>query len=614
MKKVEEWIADAEEKIAEGRKRQKLRAERIKKATVIMSCLVLLIGVAFAVPYAMKDDSGVSPPDVLTDVDSDTDISTESSQTVPNTTADATESTPAESTEQPNPWPYGTVSYKNEDGTYSWDDVKGMGGEIGGTPYICPEGHYLSGGPYGSYHNDFPPSLIMSLPEYEEDNLYYIKYRYPLVNYSVKYLCNGNTIKAFIDEYNITREHFDKYVDLVEYSSYNLEILFGDKETADEYYKYHDIFEERRKMSWNYTWLTAVIANKYNMHDRKDELGWLGNGKLEDGTFRYYNASLPEIAYMLKLSREELESLIIEISEEEELSLHFDYDFSVIYDEDGNFREELSILDTRNSTPEEIMLKSSELSEEFCRIYDWKDPESFNDTFYEDNKSFFNSKPYYIYVCDCFCIGDLGWDIFGYYFPEDEYDSHERSGFKDELDKHSKFLIKSLINKFDISEEEFNSLLKLFIDDKFSQTWIADTRYYDYDLFRYGTDDEIEAYYSSFEHRKAHYKYSSLSTLRIFIKNHYCDSEGKSLRGNGSLALPEIIQKGEISREELIAIIEEARLREEASQIYYGGEFCSYDYNLDVIYNEDGSFRDLSGYDKNTLELMFCGLLEYAAE
>ncbi len=614
MKKVEEWIAEAEEKIAEGRKRQKLRAERIKKATVVMSCLVLLIGVAFALPYAMKDDGGVVPPDVMTDVDSGTGISTESSETAPNTTADATESTPAETTEQPNSWPFGTVTYKNEDGSYSWYDYKGTGDGIGGTPYLCPEGHYLGGHADVGYHDNFPISLIKSLPEYEVDNSYYKKRYYALKNYSIRYLCNDNTIKSFIDEYNITREHFDKYVDLVRFYSYNLDILFGDKETADEYYKYHYVFDERGEMYWSYYWLNAVIAYKYNMHDRKDELGWLGNGKLEDGTDRYYDASLPEIAYMLKLSREELEALIIEISEEEELSLHFDYDFSVIYDEDGNFREELSVLDVNNSSPEEIMLKSSELGERFCRIYDWKDPESFNDTFYEDNKSFFNSKPSYQYVCDCICIGDLGWDIFDYYFPEDEYDSHERSEFKDELDKHSKFLIKSLINKFDISEEEFNSLLKLFIDDKFSQTWIADTSYYNYDLFRYGTDDEIEAYYSSFEHRKVHYKYSSLSTLRIFIQNHYCDSEGKSLRGNGSLALPEIIQKGEISKEELIAIIEEARLREEASQIYYGGEFCCYDYNLDVIYNEDGSFRDLSGYDKNTLERMFCNVLEFPAE
>ncbi len=606
MKKVEEWIAEAEEKIAEGRKRQKIRAERIKKATVIMSCLVLLIGVAFAVPYAMKDDSGVIPPDVLTDVDSGTNISTESSETVPNTTADATESTPAESTEQPTPWPIGTVSYKNEDGTYSWDDTKAD--DIGGTPYVCPEGHYLGGHAYGAYHHDFPISLIKSLPEYEEDNSYYKKRYYALKNYSVRYLCNDNTIKSFIDEYNITREHFDKYVDLVRFYSYNLDILFGDKETADEYYKYYYVFEERGEMAQNYTWLTAVIANKYNMHDRKDELGWLGNGKLEDGTDRYYDASLPEIAYMLKLSREELEALVIEVSEEEELSLHFDYDFSVIYDEDGNFREELSAFDVNNSAPEEIMLKSSELGERFCRIYDWKDPESFNDTFYEDNKSYFESEPSPQYVCDCQCINELGWDIYLYYYPDND------SEVKNDLNSYSKFLLKSLINKLDISEEEFASHLKICIDDRNLRYWISDASYYDYTLLRYGTDDEIEALYSNFEHRKAHYKSMSLTRLRIFTTNYYSDSEGNSLRRYGSLSIPEIVQKGDISKEELVVIIEEVRRREEPTQIYYGGEYLTYDYNLDVIYNEDGSFRDLSRYDTPTLERMFCGLLEDSAD
>ncbi|MBQ6789581.1 MAG: hypothetical protein IJO81_05290 [Clostridia bacterium] len=499
------------------------------------------------------------------------------------------------------------MTYKNEDGTYSWYDTKAA--DIGGSPYICPEGHYCPSG----FHA-VPTALISSLPEYEADNNYYEKYRYANEFYGIKFKCNNNTVKAFIDNFNISRDHFDKYVDLVYFSDYNLDVLFSNKETVDEFYKYVVVFNRRNDMAYNYRMTAEYIISKYNLHERKAELGWLGEGILDNGSYMYTVSGIPELVYLLKIPQEELEGIIEAVEAENEFTLRFNYDFSVIYDEDGNIRDELSILDINNSTHDEIILKSSELSEQFCRIYDWEDPESFNDTFYEDNKSFFNSKPSYIYVCDCFCIGDLGWDIFGYYFPEDEYDSHERSGFKDELDKHSKFLIKSLINKFDISEEEFNSLLKLFIDDKFSQTWIADTSYYDYDLFRYGTDDEIEAYYSSFEHRKAHYKYSSLSTLRIFIQNHYCDSEGKSLRGNGSLALPEIIQKGEISREELIAIIEEVKRREEASQIYYGGEFCSYDYNLDVIYNEDGTFRDLSGYDKNTLDKMFCGVIEFPTE
>lgn len=613
MKKVEEWIADAEEKIAEGRKRQKLRAERIKKATVIMSCLVLLIGVAFAVPYAMKDDSGVIPPDVLTDVDSDTDISTESSQTVPNTTADATESTPAESTEQPNPWPYGTVSYKNEDGTYSWDDFKTMGGGGGGTPYLCPEGHDLT-----SKFHSVPATLVTSLPEYEADNDYYQKYWHANRYYGIYKKCDNNTIKAFIDEFNVSREHFDMYVNLVYYYGYNLDVLFGNNENVDEFYQYSVIFARRHEMTYNYYTTAAKIINKYNVHERKDEIGWLDDSEKPQCSFMQTKSSIPELAYLLKLPREELEEVIREINEEEGYTLTYDYDFSVIYDEDGAFREDLSVLDVNNSTPEEIWMKSVELGERFCRIYDWEDPESFNDTFYVDNKDdwyrYDGDEPIH-YKCDGRCISLLGGHFFKYYYPD--VTDEESIKIEYELKKYSKHTLKAIILKHDISKEEFYSLIQSLPENKFdANTWAEKVEYYDYDIIRYSTDEEIDAYYSSFEHRKEHFKKISWETLNYtVIGQYYCDAEGNPLRDYVfRKSLPEIVQIGNICREELEAIIEEARLREEASQIYYGGEFCSYDYNLDVIYNEDGSFRDLSGYDKNTLELMFCGLLEYAAE
>ncbi len=604
MKKVEEWIADAEEKIAEGRKRQKLRAERIKKATVIMSCLVLLIGVAFAVPYAMRDEVSVIPPDAVTD----TGTPTESGYVTDNTstTAGDTESTPAESTDEPNPWPFGTVTYKNEDGTYSWEDVKTMGGG-GGTPYLCPEGHDLT-----SQFHDVSGTLVHSLPEYESNNDYYRKYWHANRYYGIYKKCDNNTIKAFIDDFNVSREHFDKYVNLVYYYGYNLDVLFGDDVNVDEFYKYHVVFERREKMSYNYQTTAALIINKYNVNERKDELGWLSDNEKPACSFAQTKSSIPELAYLLKLSREELEEVINEINEEEGYTLTYDYDFSVIYDEDGAFREDLSVLDVNNSTPEEIWMKSVELGERFCRIYDWEDPESFNDTFYVDNKDawyrYDGDEPIH-YKCDGRCISSLGSDFFKYFYPD--VTDEESNKLWSELQNYSKYTLKAIIIKHDISKEEFYSLIEAL-----SEHWTGKASHYDYDILRYGTDEEIDAYYSSFEHRKEHFKKISWETLKYdVIGRYYCDAEGKQLRDYVSRkSLPEIVQIGNICREELEAIIEEARLREEASQIYYGGEFCSYDYNLDVIYNEDGTFRDLSGYDKNTLELMFCGLLEYAAE
>ena len=609
MKKVEEWLAEAEEKIAEGRKRQRIRAERIKKATVVLSCLVLLAGAAFAVPYAMRDEVSVIPPDAVTD----TGTPTESGYVTDNTssTAGDTESTPAESTEEPNTLPHGTVTYKNEDGTYSWYDTKAA--DIGGAPYICPEGHYCPSG----FHA-VPTSLISSLPEYEADNNYYKKYRYANEYYGIKYKCNNNTVKAFIDNFNISRDHFDKYVDLVYFSDYNLDVLFGNNENVDEFYKYVVVFDRRSDMAYNYRMTAEYIINKYNLHERKDEIGWLGDGKLDNGSYMYTVSGIPELVYLLKIPQEELERIIETVETENEFTLRFNYDFSVIYDEDGNIRDELSILDIDNSTHDEIILKSSELSEQFCRIYDWEDPESFNDTYYEDNKDTwyrYDGDEPIRYKCDGMCISNLGSHFFEYYYPD--VTDEESTKIRNELKTYSNHILKAIILKHDISKEEFYSIIQsLPVNIEYAETWLHKTEYTDYDLLRYGTDEEIDTYYSSFEHRKEHFKKISWETLNYHIIGiYYCDSEGEQLRHYVSRhALPEIVQIGNICREELEAIIEEARLREEASQIYYGGEFCSFDYNLDVIYNEDGSFRDLSGYDKNTLELMFCGVLEYAAE
>ena len=51
------------------------------------------------------------------------------------------------------------------------------------------------------------------------------------------------------------------------------------------------------------------------------------------------------------------------------------------------------------------------------------------------------------------------------------------------------------------------------------------------------------------------------------------------------ISVPDLAQMANVSREELEALIKWVEGFERPSQEYYGGEFCQYDYDLDVIYH-----------------------------
>ncbi len=568
MKEYEKWTAHIESKIATAKKKKERRVVLVKKLTAAVVCMALLSGSAFAVSYFMENDEPLYPtPDVT--------------GTETKTTEDAVTETEPVETQPPVYEPPKIVTYKTEDGSYSWLNGQSSVG-IGFSHEPCPEGHYDDVG-FSSFHQA-PITLVLlngDLPDFKDFNeldLYYKKRRYESLGRLIAGKCNGNTVRAYIEEYDVTREEFDDNVDLVEEFAMNLDVLYGDTEFCDEYYKYTKIFERRREMYWSYRRTVMEIFDYENAPE--------GIARDSVERRRRFGYSIPELAYHYGLSEDELRHAIEESVKYTDYDLAFDYDYSVIYNEDGTFKDELSALDVRNNDFESVVNYAAELGEAFCRIYDWEDPTEIGDVKNEGREA---NNPY---DCTGGCIDDLANRC------EDMLEERgDKPYYPTGVLTDSPLPLKTLIDEYGLTREDVETAASEMTEE------------YDinYEVLFEGTMEDALEYYSSPKHRVKNYAAMTRAIMHRFIRTYYNDAEGTSLRMYGICSIPELALAGEISREELLAIIAEVRRREEASQVYYGGAFYQYDYDLDVIYNEDGSFKDLSDCDSGTLEAMFTG-------
>ncbi|MBR5447352.1 MAG: hypothetical protein IKV40_02900 [Clostridia bacterium] len=564
MKEYEKWTANIEAKIGEAVRKKALRASLVKKLTAVVSCVALLSGSAFAMSYFMKDDEPLYPTPDVTDTQSETP--------------------PVDTGAEPDDGPK-WVTYKTETGAYSW--IEGRGGWGGGFSYeFCPEGHYENVG-FSAYHS-IPLNLALYVNGISRDGDWSgaldkaaKKRRYEKLSTMIAGKCNGETVRGYIDEYGITREDFDHNVDLVEQYAMNLDVLYGDYDYCDEYYKYTKIFERRQEMHQSYEVTVRAIFDYENTPE-----GLAKDSAENDRRFGY---SIPELAYHYGLSEDELRHVVEESNRYTEFDLTFDYDYSVIYNEDGTFKEELSALDVRENDFEAVVNYAAELGEAFCRIYEWEDPAEIGDVKNEGRES---DNPY-----DCCgeCIDSLA------YRCEDMLEERgDKPYYPTGVLEDSPLPLKTLIDEYGLTREDIETAVSEMTEE------------YDinYEVLFEGTKEDALEYYSSPKHRVKKYAEMTCAIMHRFIRNHYNDRDGNGIRGEAKydgLSMPELARVGNISREELLAIIAEVKRREEPTQVYYGGAFYQYDYDLDVIYNEDGSFKDLSGYDSGTLEAMFTG-------
>ena len=596
MKDYERWTANIEVKISNARAKRDRRTAAVKKCVAAVVCLTVLVGSAFSVAYYIGSSTKPQIPPELTGAQSDstdtqvqTDTDTQVQTEIHTQTSGAETVAPdtSESTASPSvPGEVrGTVTYKTETGEYSWIEDKGSSG-IGGTPYKCPEGHNSTGG--SSYYHNIPAELIAFVNGLDDDwyktnevDRIYKKMYYDNLGTFIKGKCNKLTVKDYIDLHGITREQFDDCIDLVSDYSMNLDVLFGDYDYCDEYYKYNEIFYRRMHRFSNY--LEAI----FELFDYENAPEGLAMGTNERRRkFRY---SVPELAYHYRIGENELREIMESTLATTGYALTFDYDYSVIYNEDGSFREELSALDVRENDFDSVVSYAAELGEAFCRIYDWEDPVEIGDVKKESE----TGKTWY--ECVGRCTDSVAYEC--------QNILNERYGQRYidlSMLRESPFPLKTLIDDYALTREDIEASLP-------AVGYEVDIPY---DILFDGTMDDVLRYYGSVEHRTKHYKTISYELLISFIRRHYTDADGRSLRMYVVGGIPDLVQAGEIERDELIAIIAEIKRCNEASQVYYGGAFYQYDYDLDVIYNEDGSFKDLSGCDAAdlaALEVAFRG-------
>ncbi|MBR6807210.1 MAG: hypothetical protein IKM46_02390 [Clostridia bacterium] len=171
------------------------------------------------------------------------------------------------------------------------------------------------------------------------------------------------------------------------------------------------------------------------------------------------------------------------------------------------------------------------------------------------------------------------------------------------------FNIKSFIDTFSVSREDFVT----YGDIIYYAT-------YDADLIYSMSEAELGEYYiysdsliddtivsQHFQFIESHFKYEYYSEMMEMVVYN------EELASGIFPSVPTIVQKLNIDRESFEKILDECTARNEA---VYGRSF-SFDYDLDMIYNPDGSFKALPTFEgmneflsEMKLNRIFCGVDE----
>lgn len=474
------------------------------------------------------------------------------------------ESSTAESTEAP-------VFPIEREGPYPWEDgytgdQHGSGG-MGGSSGECPEHGF-------TYYHSIGGGLY-TLVGQENIN----KWRKEHEIYGIDGFCNTYiNIKNFVDDFGISREDFDEAVDLT-LMPYNIDLLYTkDAEYVHEYYKNKTFISIKEGRTQLYKDLCDRL-----LQDRDPSIPVSGG---------FY--CIPQLVSHHSIDRKTLEDTISKVSGDSET---FNYDLDMIYNEDGTIKE-LPVYDENDT----VLEYRGKLNEEFCRVYeDWGDPADYPADEAEDKRPVLGE-------------GECTIHHWIYHSIPVEVQNYPK-GFSEYTD-----LISSTAKSSgDCRLSEYNNI-RAFIDyfgltKEYLLKYTSLANYIDLDFLLSADPAEIEEHYRDLASREADtYKLKNYKELGSFIAGYYRSSDGTPFK---HYAVPYMVQDANISRTELEAIIAEVKKRREATNLYYCGFYNTFDYNLDFIYNEDGSFKELpeivdTGY-KNDMyreeNFKFCGLI-----
>ena len=160
----------------------------------------------------------------------------------------------------------------------------------------------------------------------------------------------------------------------------------------------------------------------------------------------------------------------------------------------------------------------------------------------------------------------------------DEWDEKHHFGRYAPGECAVEFTITNFIKDFNISKEDFLKNYRLYQGS------------YNVDLLYSGTEEEISAYYASDEAAKYGIRYENYFELCGVIHGNL--EEWLRDKPNYMLkSVPFMVKELNMDRGTLESIIEKA-----AAELEPGREYV-YDYDLDVIYNEDGSIKEFPRFE-----------------
>ena len=151
----------------------------------------------------------------------------------------------------------------------------------------------------------------------------------------VKCGCPDFNIKAYIEHFNVSREDFVKYGDMVYLATYDTDVLYGQTpEQIAEYYVYSDELINMTIKSQHFQFIERHLQYEYTseMYDLiiyDEEAG------------RGLSPSIPQAIQALGITKEEFDAILAECTSENERvygrSYNYDYDISLIFNEDGSY-------------------------------------------------------------------------------------------------------------------------------------------------------------------------------------------------------------------------------------------------------------------------------------
>ena len=379
---------------------------------------------------------------------------------------------------------------------------------------------------------------------------------------SVSEGCGTASLILFAEKFEVTKnEMYDMHF-LISHPEIDIDVLYsGDEAKIEEYFTDFDELNKIGIKKAHYEYVKEITCKSYCW---RLELYGLGNEE-------FYRLSFPEMVWFFAIFTNPQGLIINNATEKciEKFGVSYTFDFKI----------EL-VNELLGGSVFLSNFSSNELDEMFCGLGRYKDiTVHFGDQ--NSNGHYCSVHNWSYHILPPVLVEYIG----GRDALEAKFD------LNNPIDGPCQLLsIKQVIDAFDISVDEFAEICPL----------VCYNSYYVEVLFN-GTLEDADAFY---DRDSTYSNYGSNDCLNSFWKlydliEESCVNENTDIH---TLSIPEVVILLEIDREDLEKIIEEST------------KHASYDYNLDMLYGEDGEiiFENTGDMSSNELNEMFCRVGRYA--